>query len=117
MLTENAKLICGLDYNGQTYYDYSLRPITLVQEMALMDELDASTDKPTGERQAEILETLAYVTKMITIKGIDPADVTVDFLLNNLFSIDYNGIVETVKRLNAKFSAAGQSEELNPEAA
>jgi hypothetical protein len=117
MLTENAKLTCGLDYNGQTYYDYSLSPITLAQEMALIDELDASTNKPTGARQAEILETLAYVAKMITIKGIDPADITVDFLLNNLASLDYNGIVDTVKRLNAKFGAAGQSEESAPEAA
>lgn len=108
MLTEHAKLTCGVDYNGKTYYDYSLCPITLAQEMDLIDELDASNKKPTNERQADILETLHYVAKMMTIDGIKKEVITVDFLLNNLTSMDYNSVVEAVKRLNTKFSAAGQ---------
>lgn len=107
MVKENAKLIHGLDYNGQTYYNYTLTPITLAQELAALDEIEAVVADAISERHAEVLQNLAYVAKMIEIKGIDAGAVNINYLFNYLSSADYNGILDAIKALNAKFSAAG----------
>ncbi|WP_370580606.1 hypothetical protein ABX022_01735 [Snodgrassella alvi] len=88
---------------------YTLKPITLAKELEALDQLEARDNKPATEREEEVLTTLTYISKMITIKGIDPEDMSVAFLLNNLYSYDYENIVQSVERLNAKYRAAGQS--------
>lgn len=109
MLTENGQLTCGVEYNGQTLCHYTLKPITLAKELEALDQLEARDSKPATAREEEVLTTLIYISKMIDIKGIAPEDMTVDFLLNNLYSYDYENIVQSVERLNAKYRAAGQS--------
>ena len=109
MLTENGQLTCGVEYHGQTLRHYTLKPITLAKELEALDQLEARDNKPATEREEEVLTTLTYISKMITIKGIDPEDMSVAFLMNNLYSYDYENIVQSVERLNAKYRAAGQS--------
>lgn len=110
MITENAKLTYGLTYNGQTYYDYSLKPITLLQELAALDEIDAYATQTMTARHELVIHNLAYIAQMINIVGIDPQVITVEFLMNNLIAADYQNILDSNSLLQTKFSAAGQAE-------
>lgn len=110
MITENAKLTYGLTYNGQTYYDYSLKPITLLQELAALDQIDAYATQTMTARHEQVIHSLAYIAQMINIVGIDPQVITVEFLMNNLIAADYQNILDSNSLLQTKFSAAGQAE-------
>lgn len=109
MITLKSKLTHGLQIGEQTHYEYILRPITLAQELSVLDEIDAQ-ELASSERHAEVLQNLAYISKMIEFNGVARESVTAEFLLQNLTSSDYNQILDAIKDLNTKPCAAGQAD-------
>lgn len=109
MITLKSKLTHGLQIGEQTHYEYMLRPITLAQELSVLDEIDAQ-ELASSERHAEVLQNLAYIAQMIEFKGVARESVTAECLLQNLTSADYNQILDAIKDLNTKPFAAGQAD-------
>lgn len=111
MLKETGKLVYGLEYNQQMYFDYTVKPLTLADELKALELLEDTgliTDVPDAERA--IITTLAYWAQQLQVPGIEPENLSVEFLFNNLASEDYQSILTSMESLRSKSIAAGRSD-------
>lgn len=109
MLKETGKLVYGLEYNQQMYFDYTVKPLTLADELKALELLEDTgliTDVPDAERA--IITTLAYWAQQLQVPGIEPENLSVEFLFNNLASEDYQSILTSMESLRSKSIAAGR---------
>ncbi|WP_239349820.1 hypothetical protein [Snodgrassella communis] len=118
MLKETGKLVYGLAYNGQMYFDYTVKPLTLADELKALEVLEETglIEDVSGAKKA-ILTTLAYWAQQLEVSGIDAENLSVEFLLHNLASEDYQSILTSMEALRSKSIAAGQSDPAAPEEA
>lgn len=102
-MTEQGRLIFGLPFNGQRHHNFTVKPLTIGNELkaqALLDDL--------GDDAAELIhETLAYWQYQLSVDGINQDVITVDYLLEHLTSDDYTIISDTLDLLRVKYVAAG----------
>ncbi|WP_370388985.1 hypothetical protein [Snodgrassella alvi] len=111
MLKETGKLVYGLEYNQQMYFDYTVKPLTLADELKALELLEDTgliTDVPDAEKA--IITTLAYWAQQLHVPGIEPENLSVEFLFNNLASEDYQSILTSMESLRSKSIAAGRSD-------
>lgn len=111
MLKETGKLVYGLEYNQQMYFDYTVKPLTLADELKALELLEDTcliTDVPDAEKA--IITTLAYWAQQLQVPGIEPENLSVEFLFNNLASEDYQSILTSMESLRSKSIAAGRSD-------
>lgn len=111
MLKETGKLVYGLEYNQQMYFDYTVKPLTLADELKaleLLEDTSLITDVPDAEKA--IITTLAYWAQQLQVPGIEPENLSVEFLFNNLASEDYQSILTSMESLRSKSIAAGRSD-------
>lgn len=111
MLKETGKLVYGLEYNQQMYFDYTVKPLTLADELKALELLEDTgliTDVPDAEKA--IITTLAYWAQQLHVPGIEPENLNVEFLFNNLASEDYQSILTSMESLRSKSIAAGRSD-------
>lgn len=111
MLKETGKLVYGLEYNQQMYFDYIVKPLTLADELKALELLEDTgliTDVPDAEKA--IITTLAYWAQQLQVPGIEPENLSVEFLFNNLASEDYQSILTSMESLRSKSIAAGRSD-------
>ncbi|WP_370387245.1 hypothetical protein [Snodgrassella alvi] len=111
MLKETGKLVYGLEYNQQMYFDYTVKPLTLADELKALELLEDTgliTDVPDAEKA--IITTLAYWAQQLQVPGIEPENLSAEFLFNNLASEDYQSILTSMESLRSKSIAAGRSD-------
>lgn len=111
MLKETGKLVYGLEYNQQMYFNYTVKPLTLADELKALELLEDTgliTDVPDAEKA--IITTLAYWAQQLQVPGIEPENLSVEFLFNNLASEDYQSILTSMESLRSKSIAAGRSD-------
>lgn len=111
MLKETGKLVYGLEYNQQMYFDYTVKPLTLADELKALELLEDTgliTSVPDAEKA--IITTLAYWAQQLQVPGIEPENLSVEFLFNNLASEDYQSILTSMESLRSKSIAAGRSD-------
>ncbi|KES10437.1 MULTISPECIES: hypothetical protein [Snodgrassella] len=111
MLKETGKLVYGLEYNGQMYFDYTVKPLTLADELQALEVIEeTSLIKDASNAKKAILTTLAYWAQQLEVSGITAENLSVEFLLHNLASEDYQSILTSMETLRSKSIAAGQSD-------
>lgn len=110
MITVTGKLVYGIECEGKTYYDFSVKPLTLAEELVAIGLLEAD------ERYAEysdthrtITETLAYWTQQLAVTGLPQQKLTIELLMNGLNSEDYQVILNSLGTLREKSLAAGRA--------
>lgn len=107
-MRETGQFIFGLEYQGKTYYDYSVRPLSIGGELAAIDELDQlGQSGDATDARSTITTTLAYWVRQLTVPGIPTEAMSIRFLLDNLASEDYQAILDSIDALRVKSPAAG----------
>ena len=103
----------GIDYNDKTYRDCSVRLLTMggqctAQEM--IADLGIEENSEALSNTEKTLVDMAYLSQQITVEGIDKADVTAQFLFDNLATDDYWTLIEATLELRKKRLENGESQ-------
>lgn len=109
MIKVNGKLIYGIEVEGKYYYDFTIQPLTLAAELTVLDYLEANNQyTENSETYKLVVESLAFWTQQLTFNGLSPDKLTVELLLDNLTSEDYQTILTSLSELREKSIAAGR---------
>lgn len=105
----------GLDYQGKTYFQAALKPLSIGAELAAMANEEDLPELPENASTAQIAQhnvrkNLIYFEKQLEVDGIDADVLTVDYLLENLSGEDYAQLFEIQEQLRAKSTAATVSQ-------
>ncbi|THA10501.1 hypothetical protein [Rodentibacter pneumotropicus] len=105
------RLLLGIPYLGNRYFDVEVRLLTLGGECAALDTVAelGLAEKETLNTAERMLVDLAYLCEQIEVKGIAKAKITPEFLLDNLATDDYTLINEAIVELRKKHIDAGES--------
>ena len=110
-MKQEFKLKFGLQYNGTTYFQAALKPLSIGAELAAMADEEDLPELPENATNAQIAQrnvqkNLIYWAKQLEVDGI-PADVlTVDYLLAHLSGEDYAQLFDEQEQLRTKSTAA-----------
>lgn len=107
-----VKLNLGIDYQGKTYRDCSVRLLTMggqctAQEM--IADLGIEENSEALSNTEKTLVDMAYLSQQITVDGIDKVDITAQFLFDNLATDDYWTLIEATLELRKKRLESGEN--------
>ncbi|HHE3571966.1 TPA: hypothetical protein ACPD3D_000983 [Pasteurella multocida] len=108
-----GRLLLGMLFNGTRYFDFDVKILTLgleCQALEWIEENRLAKDKLNKAEQT--LVDLAYLCQQLEIIGIDKANLTPEFLLDNLSTDDYVLITDLIGQLRKKCIDAGESQAL-----
>lgn len=105
-----GRLLLGVLFNGTRYFDFNVKILTLgleCQALEWIEENRLAKDKLNKAEQT--LVDLAYLCQQLEIIGIDKANLTPEFLLDNLSTDDYVLITDLIGQLRKSASTLGKT--------
>lgn len=114
-----GRLLMGIAFAGKVYYDFTVNLLTLggeCQALELIDELGLPADDDERSRGQKMLAELCFLSQQFKVDSVPQAQMTPQFLLDNLTPTDYVIVVDLLDTLRKKQIAAGESQS-NPSTA
>lgn len=111
------KLKFGLTYQGETYFQAALKPLSIGAELAALAEEEDLPELPDNAGNAQVArhnvqKNLIYWSKQLEVDGIPADALTVDYLLNHLSGEDYAQLFDEQEQLRAKSTAATANQDI-----
>lgn len=103
----------GIDYNGKTYRDCTVRLLTMggqctAQEM--IADLGIDENAETLSEREKTLVDMAYLVQQVEVSGLDKTLVEAQFLFDHLVTEDYWQLIEATLELRKKRLENGVSQ-------
>lgn len=96
-MTESAKLVYGVEYEGKIHFDFELRMPMVADNIAALEEVGP---------QSNLRVNTAMYARCITRLGTIPQDaITYQFLSENLVDDDYDVLHAAIQALKKKRTA------------
>lgn len=108
-----VKLNLGIDYQGKTYRDCTVRLLTMggqctAQEM--IADLGIDEGSETLSNTDKTLVDMAYLSQQVAVEGIYKENITAQFLFDNLATEDFWQLIEATLTLRKKRLENGESQ-------
>lgn len=112
----NGRLLYGVAFEGKRLFDFRVRLLTLAGECRVIENIvEQGIEQNASSVAQQMLLDLAYLAEQVEIEGLPKAQMTAQFLLDNLTPADYDILSDALAQLRKKHIAAGENQSPNEE--